>query len=316
MYEKIIEKINNADKILIFSHINPDGDAIGSSAALKLALESLGKKADIVIDSHIPENLDIFGVKILGYEDVKGEYDLNISLDSSDMKRLGRAAEYFKGNTALIDHHGTNVRYAEECVVVPGGAAAGELVYDLLEEMGITPDIPMANALYAAMMTDTGGFMHQSTQPSTHVKAARLMELGAEFMYLNRKLNVEKSYREQIMNAYCVERMEFYEDGKICLSYFDHEFCASHYLDNESISGLSSKPVSVKGVETGIFISEIEKDIFKVSMRSVEKVNVASISVFFGGGGHIRAAGFIVENYTYKDLKNKLLELTIEQLSE
>lgn len=314
MFEKITEKINNAKNILIFTHINPDGDAVGSSFALKYALEKIGKNAKIIFEEPLSELFSMFPENYLTAETYSGEYDLKISLDSSDLKRLGKTAGYFIEDTILIDHHGTNQRYADVCYVDADSPSTGEIIFDLVSEMGIEFDKDIADGLYAAMMTDTGGFMYSNTTPDTHKKAARLMEAGADYEMLNRRLNVEKSYETYLLNALCIEKMEFFADKKICLTFFDNAFCEEKGITLDDLNGMSAVVSSVKGIEIAVFISETVKGKLKVSLRSVGDADVAAISTAFGGGGHKKAAGFITENMTYGELKEKILKMAEERL--
>ena len=314
MFEEIINKIKSAGNILIFTHINPDGDAVGSSFALMKALRKIGKKADIIFEEPLSDYFAFFNFEYLTADTYKGGYDLKISLDSSDTKRLGRRAEFFTGDTILIDHHGTNLRYAEICYVDADSPSTGEIIFDLIEEMGIERDKDISDGLYAAMMTDTGGFMYSNTTAETHRKAALAIESGADYVTLNRKLNVEKSYESQRLSALCVEKMEFFHDRKICLSYFDNELCGKYGLSLDDLNGMSATVSSIKDVEIAIFISETVKGQIKVSLRSVDYADVSEISVAFGGGGHKKAAGFVAENISYAELKAKLIEMAEQRV--
>ncbi len=308
VFKEISEKIKSAKNVLIFTHINPDGDAAGSSFALSKAIKGMGKRADVIFDSPLSSVYTVLGGEYVTPETVEDIYDLKISVDCSDMKRLGKCGELFTGNTVVIDHHGTNHLFGEVNYVDAESPSAGEIIYELLcfMELEITPGI--ATALYGAMMTDTGGFMHSNTTPKTHIRAAELMEKGAEYVKVNRKLMQEKSYEGHLLNSYCVQKMSFYFGGRLCISVFDNDFCAENALDNEKISGLSGVPVSVEGAEAGIFISETEKGKVKVSLRSASDCDVDKIAEAFGGGGHRKAAGFLIENACPEDIKMKLIE--------
>lgn len=308
VFKELSEKINSAEKVLIFTHINPDGDAVGSSFALSEAIKSMGKRADVIFDAPLSSVYTVIGNEYITAENFCDCYDLKISVDCSDLKRLGKCGEYFNGNTAVIDHHGTNIMFGKVNVVDAKSPSTGELVFELVKYMGIEITPRIATALYAAMMTDTGGFMHSNTTPETHIRAAELMRLGADYVLINRKLMQEKSYEGYLLTSYCVQKMSFHYDGRLCISVFDNAFCSEHALDNEKISGLSSCPVNVEGVEAGIFISETEKGKVKVSLRSASDVNVDEIAMSFGGGGHKKAAGFTAENTCADEIRGKLIE--------
>lgn len=308
VFKEISEKIKSAKNVLIFTHINPDGDAVGSAFALSEAINGMEKRADVIFDSPLSSVYTVLGSRYVTPETVNDCYDLKISVDCSDMKRLGKCGEFFKGNTIVIDHHGTNQRFGELNYINAESPSTGEIIYELLSymEAEITPGI--ATALYGAMMTDTGGFMHSNTTPETHIRAAELMKLGAEYVLVNRKLMQEKSYEGHLLNSYCVQKMSFYFGGRLCISVFDNAFCKEKNLDNEKISGLSGVPVSVEGAEAGIFISETEKGKVKVSLRSASECNVDGIAESFGGGGHKKAAGFLIENSSAEEIMLKLIK--------
>ena len=131
---------------------------------------------------------------------------------------------------------------------------------------------------------------------------------------LNRKLNVEKSYKMHRLSAFCIEKMEFFAEGRICISFLDNNLCAENNITSDDLNGMSGVVSSVKGVEVAILISELIKGELKVSLRSVNYVDVAEISTAFGGGGHKKAAGFIARDIGFDELKKKLLKMSEERL--
>ena len=308
VFKEITEKIKSAENVLIFTHINPDGDAAGSSFALSEVIKNMGKRADVIFGAPLSAVYTVIGNEYLTPDSAEEIYDLKISVDCSDIRRLGGCGSLFHGNTIVIDHHGTNDRFGEINYIDAKSPSTGEIIYELINymECEITPVI--ATALYAAMMTDTGGFMHSNTTAETHIRAAELIKKGADYLLINRKLMQEKSYEGYLLTSYCVQKMSFHFEGRLCVSVFDYDFCSSNNLDNEKISGLSSVPVSVEGAHAGIFISETEKGKVKVSLRSASETDVDKIAESFGGGGHRKAAGCVIENADATEVKIKLIE--------
>ncbi len=314
MLGDVIRAVEEAESILLLSHINPDGDAIGSVYGFKKSLEALGKTVYAVTEEPLSDYFEMFRDEFIPLKDFQEEYDLAVALDTGDTKRLGKCVELFKGETAVIDHHETNEGYGKYNYIDGESASCGEIIYDIIEDMNIILSPEAADGLYAALLTDTGGFIYSNTTAETHRKAARLIEAGADYVHINKKLMEEKSFEVHRITALCVENMEFFADGKICVVTLDNSFCEKNGITAESISGLAALPRTVSGVDTGVFISETVKGKTKVSLRSSEIVDAAEISVMFGGGGHLRAAGFTREDISPFDMKNEIVEIITKKL--
>lgn len=313
MFSEVLKKISDKHKILILTHINPDGDALGSASAFKFLMEELGKEAVVLLEKEIPESLKIFG-DYFEYELKEFDYDLVVSLDTGDLERLGTCKEYFKGETLNIDHHKSNGYFADVNFVDPSCSATAEIVYRLADALGIVPDKKTADAIYGGILTDTGGFMFSNTTEETHKIAGKLISLGASFYNLNKKLMLEKDYKRQYLSAKCIENMEFYENGKICVVTVSNEYANSNDIKEEDLNGLAQVPRTVSGVEVGVLISEINKGTVKVSLRSDEYVDVSKIAEKFGGGGHIRASGIRISNSGIDNVKENILKEIIKEL--
>lgn len=314
MYADIIRVIEEAENILLLTHINPDGDAVGSVYGFKKSLEYIGKTVYAVTEEPLPRYLSMFQHEFITKNNFDEEYDLVIAIDTGDMGRLGKCGELFRGETAVIDHHGTNEGFGKYNHVDGESGSCGEIIFDFIADMNIpvTPDA--ATGLYAAILSDTGGFIYQNTKADTHRKVAWLIEAGADYLFINKKLMEEKSYETHRVTALCVEKMEFFKEGKLCVISLDNDFCKNNDITKESLNGIASLPRTVSGVDTGVLISETEKGTVKVSLRSDEIVDVSEISVMFNGGGHKRAAGFRTEEYTMEEVREKLIDIITEKL--
>lgn len=307
MFEKIISAINKAKNILVFIHMNPDGDALGSALGFANGMEKAGKNVAILLEKEKDEMFSCFSGPFVTDADEK-EFDLLVSLDCGSLERMGKVADKFYGNTINIDHHHQNTNFADINYVDGEKAATGEIVYLLLKEMNIEFDEKIASPLYGAILTDTGGFMFSNTSEFTHKMAADLISSGADYYELNKKLMGEKSYHRHLLSAKCVEKMEFESDGKICICVLSNEFCCEHNINNDELNGIPALLRSVSGVEVGVLITEAEKGTIKVSLRSDKIVDVSKICEKFGGGGHIRAGGIRIQRRDINEIKEELLK--------
>jgi len=314
MYADVIRAVEEAESILLLTHVNPDGDAIGSAYGFKKALESLGKTVWAVTEEPLSDYFHMFRDEFTVLGDFYEDYDLCIALDTGDLDRLGKCAELFKGETAVIDHHGTNKGYGKYNHIDGESGSCGEIIFDILSDMNVIIGPEAATGLYAALLTDTGGFIYSNTKADTHRKAAWLIGAGADYIYINKKMLEEKSYETHKATALCVDNMEFFCGGKLCVVALDNEKCVNNGITKESLNGISSITRTVSGVDTGVLITETEKGKTKVSLRSDEIVDVSEISVMFGGGGHKRAAGFVSEKLNVGELKEKLTKIITKKL--
>jgi len=306
---KIIEIIRGAKNIAIYTHINPDGDALGSAYALKLALIGMGKNAGVFLENpcgtvefqliNDMENL---------VEISENECDLKISVDCADLKRLGAKAKAFTGNTIAIDHHITHVTYAAETLNDGTCASCGEMIYSLLRAMEIPLTLDAAHNLYLAIVCDTGGFKYPNVTSETHRIAGELIDLGVDFAGIYKK--IYDTYTVEYLALYrtALEKITLHCGGRIAvLTLFDEDFKNAGIAECNA-DGVVYMPRTVAGVEVGVSIRHrAGLKGYKVSLRSNNYVNVAEIAQKFGGGGHKGAAGYeadgAVETITAKVIK-------------
>lgn len=314
MFKEIAGKIEKAQNIIILTHINPDGDALGSSAGLKLALCKAGKNATVLLEKEVPQMFYVFGDNF-SYGDYKGECDLVISVDCGDKERLGECGKYVDMyETINIDHHISNTLFGNLNYVDSKASAAGEIIHELISYLNIPFDKEIASMLYGAILTDTGGFMFSNTTVRTHNIIAELISHGADFYNLNKKLMIEKDFKRQKVTAQCIDKMEFFNNGKICVVMFDNEFCKKLSMNDEDLNGIAQVPRTVSGVEAGVLISEINEGTVKVSLRSDEIIDVSKVAEKFGGGGHKRASGIRFFGENIENVKQKIISELEKQL--
>jgi bifunctional oligoribonuclease and PAP phosphatase NrnA len=294
-YEQIINVINNSSKIAVTSHVQPDGDNIGSSLALCLALQKLGKKAIYVLDDNIPELYRF----LKGAREVEKpsfftelDFDLVIALDCGDLERLGKVAQQI-GETKLvnIDHHVSNTRFAEINLVEENASATAEIVYKLIKSMGIFIDKDIADCIYTGIVTDTGMFQYSNTSEETHSIAAELIIAGVNPSYMFNKIYQNSPKEKVLLLGEALKSLEFFNHDMVsCISITKAQVdsIAEEDIDTEGIVNLGR---DIVGVEVAIFLKQKDPNLFKVSLRSKSYIDVSIIAKDFGGGGHIRAAG-------------------------
>ncbi len=290
--DNILEEIKKANSIVILTHENPDGDAIGSSLAMYIALKSMGKKSDIII----PDMPRIYNFlpeadKIIKQSDIE-QYDLAIVLDCATVKMLNGFSKYFENSKVkvTIDHHGTNTMYGDFNYINPDSPACAQILITVLEYFGVKITKEIGTCILTGIITDTGGFQYQTTAPETFEFAADLLRKGINVSEIYKRVMNTKSKANFELRKRAIDRMEFIEDGKIAFTYItkkDNEETGSEAGDYE---GIVEEGRNIEGVEVSIFLREIDKG-YKASLRSNEYVNVSDICLMFGGGGHVRAAG-------------------------
>ncbi len=295
MFKNIISKINKASTIGIFTHINPDGDALGSSYSLKEVLKDMGKDAKVFWCGGAEKSvMECVGADNSCEEDFS-DFDLLLSVDSADISRLGKYGEGFlnHNNTVAIDHHVTHTSYAKETIVIDT-ASCCEIMYKLYTQMGVKINLSVAAKLYVGIITDTGNFKYAGVTGETHRVAADLIEKGVNFSAIAKRLfdTVSREYLELKKRAICAT--QFFGNGKIAVLSLKNSDFEDAGIDEIDASGIVTLPCSIEGVEVGVYVRRRKEGECKVSLRSVKYVDVSEIACHFGGGGHIRAAGYSV----------------------
>ena len=307
--DEILKEIKEAESIVILTHESPDGDAVGSSLALKLMIETIGKKADVIIP--VFSRLYKFLPRI---EEIKEEsdiknYDLAITVDSATLKRTEKR-EYFENakKTIVIDHHGSNTMYGDLNFVNPVSPSCCEILAGMCKyfEIEITKDI--GTCIMTGIITDTGGFRHQGINTETFEFAADFMRIGVDIpdIYKRTMRTITKANFE--LTKKVISRMEILEDGKVTFTYITNEDEDEAGAEPGDHEGLVEIGRDIEGVEVSIFIRQKNyEDSYKVSLRSGNLVNVSDICLMFGGGGHPRAAGALLQG-NVEQVKEKLLK--------
>jgi len=289
--------IREHDDYLVVSHIQPDGDAISSTAAVGWMLDKLGKSFTMMNEGPVPARLSyLWGCgEITGCGD--GEparrYRYVIAVDCADFARLGPARNWLAPDYQLlnIDHHATNDRYGAVNLVRPDAAATAEILYELHRQMNFPLELEVATAFYTGLLTDTGGFRYANTSPQVMEIASTLLQAGVRGADLAEQLLERMSVGQMRMIQRGLSRLQFSDDSRICWLWVTSEDLTETGAVNEDLEGLVNYPRNIEGVEVGLLFKENGSRSVKVSMRSGGLVDVAEIAQAMGGGGHSRAAG-------------------------
>lgn len=287
--ETAAEFLKTREDILILTHKSPDGDTVGSAAALCLALNSIGKRAYIFKNPDLNEKLSRRVKALFPTEDFVPS--CIVAVDIADIKLLPAGCEEIADRIELaIDHHVTHKSFAGKECVVADSAACGEIVFDIVKALGAKLTKKIADFLYLAISTDTGRFLHGNTTPESHRAAAELIALGADFAEINREFFVEKSPSRLSLEAEILAGLKLYLDGRVCVIKMTEEMVARHGATSDDTDSISALARVAKGVVLGIYLHERE-GLIKLSLRSDGSIDCASLCALFGGGGHEGAAG-------------------------
>jgi phosphoesterase RecJ-like protein len=313
--DEILKEIKNAETFVILAHESPDGDAIGSSLAMCLALQNMGKTAEVVMKEY-PANFKFLpGVENIKTEGSLEEYDMAIVVDCPDLKRVNSIYhKYFENAKVKVefDHHGKNAMFGDYNIVDQVSPACAQILVSSFQYLQIEITKDIATCLLTGIITDTGGFKNSGITAETFEFAAWALTKG---------VNVSKIYRQSMMiitkskfeiQKIAMDRLEFFADGKIAFTYITKEDDSKVDMQAGDHDGIVEIGRNIKGVEISIFLYEKEKG-FKVSLRSNDYVDVSEICMIFGGGGHVKAAGATI-NMNLEDAKKIIISEATKHL--
>ena len=292
-YREAAARLLEMDRVLILTHVRPDGDTVGCAAALCAALRKLGKTAYLYPNPGITKTYESYAAPYWAAEDFA--YDYVVAVDIATLGMLPENAQHFEGKIDLsIDHHPSNSFYAKENLVVPTAAAAGEIMYEVLREMTeITVEIALP--LYVAISTDTGCFIYSNTTANTHRVAAELMDTGFNATAVNKALFRTKSKNRLAMEAQMAANMRLYDNDRIVVMEIPLSMVEGLQATQADVEELSSLAALVEGTDCGVTIRELAPGKSKISLRTGGRINASDACAMLGGGGHARAAGCTVE---------------------
>ena len=312
---QIAKFILESKKIGITYHVSPDGDAVGSVLALFNALKSLNKDCYIISKDTLSENLKF----LKGSDEITGEItepvdetDIVVVLDCGNLERVSANLKEFTGTIVNIDHHLSNDKYGDINYIDSNAAATAEIVFELLNLMGISFEKEdsvlkdIGTCMYTSIVTDTGAYRHSNVTERTHRISAVLKKIGVDNTFIYQSLFDNKDFSRIKLIGKALSSMQVILNGKVALLEIDKNFTSDLGVDVGDTSDIISYGLQIKGVEVTLLIKEVEDGV-KASLRAKSYVDVRKIAEVFGGGGHIRAAGIKIKNISMEEAKYEIL---------
>ena len=319
-YSKLNDIIKSSKNILIISHINPDGDTLGSMCGLYSAiLDNYKKKCDMMSISKIPDVYSFLPnlneVKNIEDYDKSREYDLVINVDVASLDRICDAKTLFdKAKFRVnIDHHKTNNAYGDLNFINPDASSTGEVLFNCFSEMGWRVNLDAAICLYTAILTDTGSFRFDNTRPLTFDTAGKLVEIGVQPSDIYKKVYESDSKTLVMFQAHCISKAKFLDNDKIAYTIVYKKDMEKFSAGDDCMEGLTEKLRAIVTTRIAFVAKEMKNGGTKVSMRS-KFADVAEICEVFGGGGHKFAAGCTIKAPVEEAARKVLEEISKHEL--
>lgn len=313
MTNDIKKMIENAKNIAIFFHVNPDGDAVGSSLALKLALEQLNKNVKVFSQDKISDNLCFLDTESIITNITNEKFDLAFVLDCPDIKRIGNMMSVYKNckHSINIDHHLFNQNFTDYKIIEETKSSTCEIIYNFIKELNLIFTKEICLSLYTGMATDSGCFMY-SLSNDLHNIVGELIKKIDNIEDVNYTLFRQKSKQEISLYADCLTKLEYHIDEKLAITYITQKDLLKHNASEEDSVGLIFLLSGLKDVDVICVMCEEKEGQYKIAFRS-RTTNVCNLAKIFGGGGHKFASGCKI--YGCKNfVKNKIIQKTREYL--
>lgn len=285
---------------VVVAHVTPDGDTAGCALAMAALLRALGGRVEVVCPDPFPQQYRF----LAGADEVlidrlpEDVQDVGVvTVDFTDWGRVCTLADRLRElhPIVVVDHHISNQRFGDHNLVVPSAAATGEVVFALFQHFGVPLGKDAAEALYTAIVTDTGRFSYGATGAHTHRIAAHLIDCGVVPQCVNQQIFEQTSVAQMRLKSAAIERMHLEFGGKVAWTIITRRMLAEYGATEEDCDGIAERLRSLAGVDTSFYLREQEDGRYKVSLRSKGAVDVNRLASHFGGGGHLRAAGCTIE---------------------
>ena len=322
---KIIELVKSKNSFVITTHVNPDGDAIGSELAFARYLANLGKDVKIINTSPTPDYLtfmlnsnneiSVFSKEL--HENIILNSDVIITLDLNQLSRtklLEPAIRASKAQLICIDHHEYPENYADISLIDTESSSTGELIFRILKEAHEEISLEYALPIYVAIMTDTGSFKYERTTANLHRIAAELLDAGVIPIEVHQEIFEQGSANRLQLLGRALNSLTIDGDGKLAYIKISLQDLKETSTGEEDVEGFVNYTLSIKGVEVGLFFFELENG-FKISFRSAKKVPVNKLASEFGGGGHFFAAGARIENKSMEPSIHEIINKAIKYIN-
>ena len=300
------------DNIVILTHFHPDGDTLGSALALLRALRKMGKKVNFVNNDPVHRKYAYLW-KGLQKQDFEEQFIMAVDIATEEL--LGDTLkEKYAGKIELsIDHHPSNTMYAKNTCLEGDSAAAAEIIYYVIKELGVEIDADMASCIYTGISTDTGCFKFRNTTARTFYIAGIMKELGADTDEINEVMFEIKTRGELELERIMLEGMEYYYDDKLAIAVITQDMYRQTGTSEDECEYIASIPRQVAGVYVGVTIRERTNGTWKASVRTKPPIDASAICLAFGGGGHKNAAGCRFDG-TLEAFKEKFIQVVGEAL--
>jgi phosphoesterase RecJ-like protein len=302
----ICDAIRERRRFLLSSHARPDGDSIGSQLAMAHALRALGKEVTIVNRDPAPAPLMAFpGVPAITVaEEATGEFDAAIIMECSELGRTGVEGldRYFLIN---IDHHPGNARYGAINWFDAGAAACAEMVFAIVQALGVPLTVEIATHVYVGILTDTGSFHYSNITPRTFDICRQLVEAGVDPPRVARSIFDSNTLGRLKLFGSVLSTIELEDEGRLAVVCVDRAMAAAAGGTYEDTEGLINLPLTVKEIQAVVFFKENATDEYRVSLRSKGEIDVCAVAKQFGGGGHKNASGCTVSG-SYREVRERL----------
>ncbi len=312
--EQVAQILQSHDSIALFSHTNPDGDTVGATIALSLALEKAGKTVSIFCDCPMSGSMQKFNRTANYKTALDGKYQLMAAIDCGDEFRLGEFMSAYCAfpETLTVDHHGGEYFSKHNCVLPY--ASTCQIVYEVIRFLGVEIDSEIATYLYMGLCTDTGNFANSNTDKPSFLMAADMCELGADITKVNCVFFRDSTLPKTKVLGRALSRIRTYFDGKLALIYVTSKDLEECGADQTASEGIVTYAISLETAVAGVSLCEYAPNVFKVSMRGKE-FNVRDVCKEFGGGGHLVASGCMISGYL-EDVIERIVRVfswTLEQ---
>ena len=297
--------LRSFDRVLILTHIRPDGDTVGCAAGLCAALRAMGKTAYLLPNPGLTDNTAPYFTPYAAPADFAPEKV--VSVDIAAVGLFPDNARVYLGRVDLaIDHHPSFEGFGRENIVRPEAAACGELVLDIVRELTpVTPEIALP--LYVAVSTDTGGFIYSNVTAATHRAAAELMDTGIDYRSVNKVFFQTKSRIRMQLEAAMLADARFYDGGRVAVLSVPRALLEKFHASESDAEDLSALGPQIQGVDCAVTMRELGDGVWKFSLRTGERVNATEVCRLLGGGGHARAAGATLEGVTRQEAEERML---------
>ncbi len=315
MYRKIKETIDKSESFLITTHIDPDGDAVGSVLSMQWVLESFRKKSVVYMKDRIPYNYKFLPSASNVINQLPDDhYDTIFVLDCGNLFRVGDGYEKLTGMGQVIniDHHDTNESFGIINLIDTGACSTAEIMYRLYRFLNIPFSYEMAINIYTAIMTDTGSFRYENTNSSAFIICEEMLKHGVSPSYVSQMVHENHPKERFRLFGHVLTTAETYDNNRIAIATVTREMFKKTGTTREHSDGFVENLKQMKGVEVAVLLRELSNNKYKASMRSKGNTDVASTCTLFGGGGHKNAAGCIIEG-TLEEVKEKIKKAIIIQ---